>query len=151
MRIKYTKESIQEAVSGSKTWAEVCVKLGLKPYCGSQGHLKSRARKFGVDFSHFLGYAWKRTKSVVKIPIEKYLSNEKRINSHNLRVRLVAEGFKKDECETCHITEWMGKPIAFHLDHKDSNHFNNNLSNLTILCPNCHGLKTRESRANRAK
>lgn len=36
------------------------------------------------------------------------------------------------------LSEWMGKPIPLELHHKDGNHYNNDLSNLEILCPNCH-------------
>lgn len=32
----------------------------------------------------------------------------------------------------------MDKPIPLHLEHIDGNHLNNNLNNLTLLCPNCH-------------
>ena len=34
--------------------------------------------------------------------------------------------------------EWLGNPIKLHLHHIDGNHLNNELSNLQLLCPNCH-------------
>ena len=43
-----------------------------------------------------------------------------------------------EKCWLCGITEWFGKPLGFELEHKDGNSDNNNLSNLSILCPNCH-------------
>ena len=45
----------------------------------------------------------------------------------------------------------MGKPIRLELDHIDSNHFNNNLDNLQILCPNCHAHITHERNIKRKK
>lgn len=36
------------------------------------------------------------------------------------------------------LTEWNGKPIPLELHHKDGNHYNNDLTNLEVLCPNCH-------------
>lgn len=43
-----------------------------------------------------------------------------------------------DCCAICNLSEWMGKPIALHLDHIDGNCENNSLSNVRLLCPNCH-------------
>ena len=34
--------------------------------------------------------------------------------------------------------EWNGKPISLHLDHIDGDSSNNELTNLRVLCPNCH-------------
>lgn len=44
----------------------------------------------------------------------------------------------KRECEICGRTEWEGKEIPLCIHHKDGNHINNEISNLQILCPNCH-------------
>ena len=40
--------------------------------------------------------------------------------------------------ECCGISSWNEKEITLQLHHKDGNHSNNKLSNLVILCPNCH-------------
>ncbi len=42
------------------------------------------------------------------------------------------------QCEVCGITDWMGKPIKFELDHVDGNADNNSPENLRLICPNCH-------------
>lgn len=34
----------------------------------------------------------------------------------------------------------MEQPVKFHLHHIDGDHFNNELDNLQILCPNCHSM-----------
>ena len=54
------------------------------------------------------------------------------------RKRLIEDGVKDGKCEICGLSEWMGKPIPLELHHKDFNHHNNALSNLQILCSNCH-------------
>ena len=43
-----------------------------------------------------------------------------------------------EKCWCCEITEWNEKSIVFELEHVDGNSENNELSNLSILCPNCH-------------
>lgn len=60
------------------------------------------------------------------------------VSSYKLKLRLLEDGIKEAKCECCGLTEWNGKPIPLELHHKDGNHYNNDLSNLEILCPNCH-------------
>lgn len=48
-------------------------------------------------------------------------------------------GLKEKKCEECGISDtWNGKPLSFELHHVDGDHYNNEISNLQILCPNCH-------------
>src|SRR5215471_3359076 len=35
----------------------------------------------------------------------------------HLKAKLIKQGFLKKECAICGIAEWMGKPLAFDLDH----------------------------------
>jgi hypothetical protein len=58
------------------------------------------------------------------------------IGSKRIKVILEQEG----KCNHCGISEWMGRPITFELEHKDGNRENNNRGNLEALCPNCHSL-----------
>ena len=44
----------------------------------------------------------------------------------------------QDSCWECGIKEWMGKPITLELEHSDGDGYNNNITNLKLLCPNCH-------------
>jgi len=43
-----------------------------------------------------------------------------------------------NKCWTCGIEEWNKKPIVMELEHIDGNSENNNLENLSLICPNCH-------------
>lgn len=43
-----------------------------------------------------------------------------------------------NKCAICSLSEWQGKPLTLELDHIDGNSSNNELSNLRLLCPNCH-------------
>ena len=62
------------------------------------------------------------------------------IHSHKLKLKLIKEGIKQDVCESCGHSYWLGKKLPLELHHKDGDHFNNELSNLEILCPNCHAV-----------
>lgn len=53
---------------------------------------------------------------------------------------LIEYGYKEHKCEICGGVEWLGNPIPIELHHKDSNGNHNYLSNLQILCPNCHAM-----------
>src|ERR1035437_1967897 len=43
-------------------------------------------------------------------------------------------------CSRCNIDEWDGEKLVLELEHIDGNSDNNYLSNLKLLCPNCHSL-----------
>ena len=62
------------------------------------------------------------------------------VSSSKLRQKLIIDGLKEEKCEKCGLSEWFGEPLSLELHHKDGNHYNNDLSNLQILCPNCHSL-----------
>lgn len=142
LKHKYTKEFLQEIVKTCTTWAEVCRKLGIKPFTGSQTYLKKRCCFFKIDISHFLGRAYRRGKTFPSIrPIEEYLIIGNIGKSHDLKNRLIKEGLKERKCEKCEITEWDGFPAPLELDHQNNNHFDNRLENLKILCSNCHSIR----------
>lgn len=52
--------------------------------------------------------------------------------------RYLKENFG-DVCSECgQPNTWNNKPLTLQLDHIDGNSDNNQLSNLRLLCPNCH-------------
>lgn len=83
---------------------------------------------------------WNRGKILgPKRPIEDYLSNKYKISSSCLRIRLINEKIFEEKCYICNITHWINNiKIPLQLDHIDGNNKNNLLSNLRIICPNCH-------------
>ncbi len=72
------------------------------------------------------------------IPLDKLLQKGTHYQSNKLRLRLLEDGVKPHCCESCGLHTWQGAPIPLELDHIDGDKTNNELTNLRILCPNCH-------------
>lgn len=75
-----------------------------------------------------------------KIPLEEIIFEGKhpQYQSNKLRKRLLEEKYFEYKCYSCGLTEWLGNPIPLELDHINGNPYDNEFSNLNILCPNCH-------------
>ena len=125
----------------SKSIADVCRNLRIKPNGGNYRIIHKEIKEYNIDTSHFTGQGWniglgfkpKNTK-----PLEEILTENSHYQSFKLKKRLFKEGIKEQKCEYCNNTEWMGKPIPLELHHIDGDNTNNKLENLQILCPNCH-------------
>lgn len=136
---KYTLEELKDAVANSTSVRQALDKLGVIPAGGNYRTFKKAIKEFSIDISHFTGKGWnKGRKFQPKRPIEDYLSNGHTIQSHKLRLRLLKEGVFQHICSSCQLTTWNNKPIPLELDHKNGQHIDNTLSNLRLLCPNCH-------------
>ena len=115
---KYTKEKLQAIVPQCKSMADVCRYFEVKPATGTQTHLSNKVKEWKIDISHFTGQAWNRGQSHPKKDALVYCFKGSTEGSHRLKTKLIRDGF------------------------------NNELSNLQILCPNCHALQTRLRKQN---
>ena len=68
-------------------------------------------------------------------------ANSACVKSSKLKDKLIREGLKEDKCEMCGVSTWFGKKIVLELHHKNGNHYDNDLDNLQVLCPNCHSIQ----------
>lgn len=68
------------------------------------------------------------------------------VKSHRLRLKLIQDDIKDELCENCKLVDWCDTKIPLELHHIDNNHFNNQISNLMIVCPNCHHLLHHKSK-----
>lgn len=144
MKSKYTTtdQEFAEAVKISFSIRQALQKLNLMPTGGNYRVIQRRIEKMNLDTSHFTGQRSNKGKKFPEQtkPLNFYLCDNcpTIITSHKLRIRLINEGYKHPSCEVCELSEWNGKPIPLELHHCDGNNKNNELSNLRLLCPNCH-------------
>lgn len=138
---RYTKEELINAVANSESIRESLTVLGIVPAGGNYLTIKKQIKELSLDTSHFKGMAIHKGKFFgPKRLIEDYLSNKYSCGSNRLRLRIIREGLLIAQCSNCKLEHWLDNPIPLELDHIDGNHVNNNLSNLRLLCPNCHAL-----------
>ena len=79
--------------------------------------------------------------SVTRITLDKLNSGQcPDCSSIKIKNFLLRNNIKQNICEQCGISEWHGKELIIQLHHIDGNRRNNCLSNLIMLCPNCHSL-----------
>lgn len=140
MKHSYSIEEFKKAVEESHSISQALTKLGLSPKGGNYRVFKRFEKLYNIDTSHFTGQGHLKGKShkFNTTLLSEILVKDYRYNSNKLRKRLIAERLKEHRCECCKLSEWLGEPIPLELDHIDGDHYNNQLENLKILCPNCH-------------
>lgn len=141
----FTEDEIREIVKQSRSYRDMAERMGYKPDGGSTSKImKELIEKFNLDTSHFLGAGWnKNNYDYGRFEMGNKLSRGSAINPLiNLRGR---------KCENCGLEEWLGQPINLEVHHIDGDRTNNELSNLQLLCPNCHSYTSNFRKANNKK
>ncbi len=135
----WTEKQLIEAVETSTAYAHVLAKLGIVVAGGNYATIKKWIKKLNLDTSHFVHQAWSKGKRLgPKRPIKDYLSNQYPIKSDSLRRRLLSEGIFSHQCQDCRVVTWKDSLVPLELHHVNGNREDNTLSNLQLLCPNCH-------------
>lgn len=147
---KYTKDLLGPVVAKSLSFAQVLRELGLKPTGGNYRNIAARMRLLGIATSHFRGMGWARGETAQTHPVvarttrrlrrpdeEVFVENSPEIIGYRLVRRILRRGVPY-ACTECGISEWRGKRLRLHLDHRNGVNNDNRLENLRLLCPNCH-------------
>ena len=139
MKYNLDKEKIENAILNSFTIAQTLEKLNIPKSGRNYDWFNKYIKKNLIDISHFTGQSWSKDRiSLHGKKIDDYLSNKVKVNSNVLKKYLIKLNMKENKCECCNNDKWLCKNIQLELHHVDGNKLNNNLTNLQILCPNCH-------------
>jgi hypothetical protein len=141
-RVLYSREKLEQAVANSLSFAGVLRNLQVRQAGGSQAHIARRIRREGIDTSHFTGQGHNRGKSGRRLSPDELLvllpRGARRQSGKRLRRAMLERGVP-ERCDECGITvTWQGRPLTLIVEHKSGDWLDNRLSNLRLLCPNCH-------------
>jgi len=126
----YTDQDIINAVKKVKSFAALLRELNLKQAGGNYANMKRNLQRLNVDTKHWTGQGWSKG--------EQLKDWSKYTKSVHLKKHLIRE--RGHKCEYCKNEIWMDNPITLEVHHLDGNRGNNELTNLQLLCCNCHAL-----------
>ena len=108
--------------------------------------LKIRIAELGCSTDHFVRYKPPSKDIITRYKLVDILvENSVYQNRTRLKQRLINECVLEYVCAVCKISEWQGKELSLQLDHINGINNDNRISNLRLLCPNCHSQKTNKA------
>lgn len=133
---KFSKEEIEQFVKESFSYAELARKIGYDDASKNGSAYRTVHQmidELHLDTSHFTGQGWNKNNfDYSRFRYGKKIKTADALNAIAL--------LREHKCESCGLEEWKGKPIPLEVHHIDGDELNSDLSNLQILCPNCHAL-----------
>ena len=133
---KFSKEEIERFVIDSKSYAELARKIGYDDASKNGSAYRTVHQmidELSLDTSHFTGQGWNKD----NFDYSRFRYGKKIKTANALTAITSLRGHK---CESCGLEEWKGRSIPLEVHHIDGDELNSELSNLQILCPNCHAL-----------
>lgn len=137
------KEEILQWIQEERPKSYMCQQLNCK-----QETLNSYLKKMNIIYAGQQAKKGQYKGGNDYKPALYYIENKIPIHSYKLKEKLIRDGIKKEYCELCGLSEWLGVKLSLELHHKNGNHYDNNLDNLQILCPNCHAIQPGNSGSN---
>ncbi len=152
---KWSEKDLRKAVASSVSKRQVLKKLGLVEAGGNYEQISRYIEVYGIDYSHFLGKGSNKGRQLLRryvYSLDEILVKNSTFQSHKLKRRLFKENIKKQKCELCNWAKVsVDGRIPLELDHINGDHHDNRISNLRILCPNCHSLQSTHRGRNKKK
>ncbi len=136
-RRTWTDEQLLSIVPECTSIRQVLMALGLVAKGGNFKTIKTHIARLGLDTSHITGKGHGKGYSIGR-PLSELLVVGSSVGSHHLKMRLLKAGILQEKCYQCGIQNWLDKPLSFHLDHINGINVDNRLTNLRLVCPNCH-------------
>ena len=152
------KRIMQELINESNSISECLRKIGARPqnniklfknWCAIHEidlkPIQDRTKKKRIE-------SLKSGNLLRRIPNEEiFIKDSKYTKSETIKTRMVEDLNVKYECNICQISHWNGTKLSLQLDHINGDHTDNRLSNLRLLCPNCHSQTNTFCSKNRTK
>ena len=128
---KYRDYTDQDIVNIAKTVysiAGLLKALDLKPAGGNYANVKRLIQRLNIDTSHWTGQGWNNGK---QLKDWKDYTRVAKLKPHLIKLR-------SHICEICKNSMWLNNLIPLEVHHIDGDRTNNELTNLQLLCCNCH-------------
>ena len=138
MTININKQMVIDACKHSLSMAEAAKTLNMH-----FNTFKKYAKEYDCYHPNQSGKKISK-KRKVSVPLSEILTgNFPQYQTNKLKKRLISNNILENKCAECHQKDvWNNKLLILELDHIDGNRFNHQLSNLRLLCPNCHSQTT---------
>lgn len=135
-------ENCNKQHDGSYASGRFCSKQCSKAFC-TKGKRAEISRKVSEKLKGRQGHSKEKmlviAKKVSQSRIERFQNASfEELGIGSKKVRILEE--QNGCCISCNLSEWLGEPIKFELDHIDGDKANNNRDNLRVMCPNCHSM-----------
>jgi hypothetical protein len=141
----WTIKKLRQEARTARSYRDLLIRLGLKPAGGNYAQILKALKTYKINLPRYKGAGWNRGLRGLGIPrltMAEILKPHSTYQSFKLKKRLFADGLKRARCENC---GWAKQSrdgrIPLELDHRNGDRYDNRLSNLRILCPNCHSLQ----------
>jgi hypothetical protein len=152
---KISKEELVQVAAVSQSLNAILTHFGFCNQAGMYKILKARLAEDGIDITHIrLGVGANKGRSfgIKGQPLSEILIEHSTYdNRSRLKKRLIKEGLITNHCYICGLSaQWNNMPLSLQLDHINGVSDDHRISNLRLLCPNCHSQTESFSGRNKA-